>query len=559
MTNRAILGPGVFDDVPFHIHEFNDISGELVVSEAQITSLSADKITSGTINAHTIVIDTGGVLKSADFVTGPAGAGWQLSAGLAEFNNVTVRGAIFSGAGSDIDWTHVTSVSVTNADIVSLAAGKITAGTINAEVIELGTAGGSGVLKSSNYVAGTTGWAIDGDGTAEFDNVIVRGFIEGTSVTGIINFDTGGVFRTASSGQRIEITDVNNDRIEFYTGNGAETDPSTIEAFSLSDQFYLILTGPDSGPISIRPSIRLDGKSGKLFLNGGGQDVDVDFGTETVEFRAAGSVEFGGIPLTGVTNISGVGNLGLDGGTGAVIIGNSDQLVINGGSIAFATGELDTKIYRSAADTIAFDTGGSVAVKINASQQLIVDDGSSSAPGVTFASEGALNSGFYWIGENQLGVTVGAALRAAFTTTEVQARGDAGVHFVDYNPAANGTIDAQWSNSGGNVRTLEEVSSMLSGKQDVVPLADFMDTSKILDIDLIAYHMKTDPDGPMQIGTVAASVGKLLPALAYKRGGRWDFGQYSRLVVPLIAEVRKLRDRTEQLEDRIDALEALAA
>ena len=60
--------------------------------------------------------------------------------------------------------------------------------------------------------------------------------------------------------------------------------------------------------------------------------------------------------------------------------------------------------------------------------------------------------------------------------------------------------------------------------------------------------MKADPDGPTHIGTVAASVGKHLPAMAYKRNGRWDFGSYSRLVIPLIAEVRKLRDRVETLE-----------
>ena len=124
---RGILGPGIYEDVPFHQHEFSEISGELVVTEAQITSLSASKITAGTIDAHTVIIAPGGVLRSADFVTGDGGAGWQLSAGLAEFNNITVRGQIFTSAGSEVESDHILSLNV----------GKLTAGTIGVEIIKL--------------------------------------------------------------------------------------------------------------------------------------------------------------------------------------------------------------------------------------------------------------------------------------------------------------------------------------------------------------------------------------------------------------------------------------
>jgi hypothetical protein len=41
----------------------------------------------------------------------------------------------------------------------------------------------SGYVKSDNYVAGSTGWSIKGDGSAEFNNVTVRGFISATSGT----------------------------------------------------------------------------------------------------------------------------------------------------------------------------------------------------------------------------------------------------------------------------------------------------------------------------------------------------------------------------------------
>jgi hypothetical protein len=186
VTQRGILGPHVYDDVPFHTHEFSEISGELIISEAQITSLSASKITAGTIDAHTVIIAPGGVLRSSDFVTGPGGAGWQLSAGLAEFNNITVRGQIFSSAGSEVDWTHLQNVSIVNADINDLSAVKINAGTLDVDRIGAAsiTTGklevtaalvASQVIRSTIFTSGSAGWQIEADGTAEFNDITVRG------------------------------------------------------------------------------------------------------------------------------------------------------------------------------------------------------------------------------------------------------------------------------------------------------------------------------------------------------------------------------------------------
>jgi len=41
----------------------------------------------------------------------------------------------------------------------------------------------SGYVKSDNYVTGSTGWSIKGDGSAEFSNVTVRGYVAATSGT----------------------------------------------------------------------------------------------------------------------------------------------------------------------------------------------------------------------------------------------------------------------------------------------------------------------------------------------------------------------------------------
>lgn len=61
--------------------------------------------------------------------------------------------------------------SIDNALIASLDAAKLTAGD--------GTIGG--VLKSQNYIAGSIGWRIHRDGTAEFSNLIARGTVYATA------------------------------------------------------------------------------------------------------------------------------------------------------------------------------------------------------------------------------------------------------------------------------------------------------------------------------------------------------------------------------------------
>ena len=68
----------------------------------------------------------------------------------------------------------------------------------NIEIVR-GVGAASGLIRSQGFISGSTGWRIFGDGTAEFNNVTVRGVIEASSgsitgsitVTGSINGGTG--------------------------------------------------------------------------------------------------------------------------------------------------------------------------------------------------------------------------------------------------------------------------------------------------------------------------------------------------------------------------------
>jgi len=116
-------------------------------------TVSFQKIITGTLQASM-------VLSSSNFAAGSAG--WQIDGdGNAEFSNVTVRGTIIAGAGSSIGFDDVTAASNTVALEIS----------------------GGGTLRSDNYSAGVSGWSIEGDGSAEFQDVTVRGTLNADDIT----------------------------------------------------------------------------------------------------------------------------------------------------------------------------------------------------------------------------------------------------------------------------------------------------------------------------------------------------------------------------------------
>jgi hypothetical protein len=78
----------------------------------------------------------------------------------------------YSGVDSAIDGSQV--------EDATLVVEKLKSGTITGETIILG--GSGSIIKSSNYVAGSSGWSIDGAGSAEFRNVTVRGNLDASNL-----------------------------------------------------------------------------------------------------------------------------------------------------------------------------------------------------------------------------------------------------------------------------------------------------------------------------------------------------------------------------------------
>jgi len=94
---------------------------DATITDAKIANLTFSKITAGT-NTASLTIGSGGYIQSANY--SPGSAGFKISgSGDAEFNDVTVRGALITGSGSNIDANYITTGTITAVTLRTAASG----------------------------------------------------------------------------------------------------------------------------------------------------------------------------------------------------------------------------------------------------------------------------------------------------------------------------------------------------------------------------------------------------------------------------------------------------
>ena len=241
--------------------------------------IDARNIRGDVISAQVIQLaDVGGVIRTEDFETGSTG--WAIFAdGSAEFNDVVIRGQVIAGAGSVVDWSYINNVSITNADITNLTFDKIIAGT-NTATLTLGS---------------------------------------------------GGLLRTAASGERVEISNATNSQVRFFNSSG--TNIGNIDATST----YLRI-GNASNPVQIVPA---PGNNINLAVLSGGQITLGNY----VSFGSSSTLAFNSNTLTGVGAIR-----------------NSDGSA-SSPSFRF-TSDGNTGIFRSGTDDMRLAAGGSSIAQV---------------------------------------------------------------------------------------------------------------------------------------------------------------------------------------------------
>ncbi|WP_417283865.1 phage tail tip fiber protein [Comamonas sp.] len=112
------------------------------------------------------IVATDGSFKSTPFYVQPA--------------DMTVNG-VFVPAGAYMDSARIGNVEAIFGRFGTLFADKVQATAISASQLTAGNGVIGGTLKSSNYVAGSSGWTMRPDGMAEFSGVIVRGTLYSTA------------------------------------------------------------------------------------------------------------------------------------------------------------------------------------------------------------------------------------------------------------------------------------------------------------------------------------------------------------------------------------------
>lgn len=329
-TNADNNGDGTLDGV--HDLAWNAMANALIgsayienlaVTNAKIYSLAVDKLTAGTINAQEIIIagGTAGKIRSSDYVAGSAG--WAIWHGGAEFNSVTVRGAIEASTiaigSAPNDWFKVDlsgniwsgHANFASAPFKVSNSGALTAtnatvsGAVQARSLEVAQTiilGGSGntsnsILQSFGFSSGSTGWKIDGAGNGEFNSVTLRGAAiitgnVGSSAT--INGSSASTVATGGTRAATALNSSNNLVTAFAPGSVAPAsgtglfmgsdkmgfyDSGTWKTFmDNSGNFYLGGTGG---------ALQFTGSSGVLVVTGSIQAAS------TIDGTAASSVATG--------------------------------------------------------------------------------------------------------------------------------------------------------------------------------------------------------------------------------------------------------------------------
>jgi hypothetical protein len=195
--NGVSVPAGVYMDAAFIKNGTitNAKIGNAAIDDAKIANLSAGKITAGSISV-------GSFIQSSNYLVGSQG--WKIHGdGTAEFAAASIRGQltaaqidsrglsikdlsgnIILAAGSPLSTSNITglgnfatlntitssnistyiaSAAISTAFISDLNASKITSGSITV-----------GTTISGNYSPGSTGWVINGNGNAEFNQITVR-------------------------------------------------------------------------------------------------------------------------------------------------------------------------------------------------------------------------------------------------------------------------------------------------------------------------------------------------------------------------------------------------
>ncbi len=392
------------------------ISGPMICSQAVVERILGDEsVTSVKIYNN---------IQSDNFVTGSAGWRIERNTGSVEFQDATIRGTLNASdlvSGTlDASVVTVTNLNASNITTGTLSADRIAANSLAIGKISGGTYGNSDItfssgsdLVSSNYVAATSGWQIEGNGNAEFNNITVRGTIYATAgeiggldIVNNLTLETGGVIRTNATGQRIEITNTVTDGIRLYSGNGSETSAGLVVANESASRPRTRIASPTYSGSNFNTIDLYSGyTTNDIHILANDYDISLQAVSGDINLTAGGAVRLASDRLDRNT-------------TGAVSIYGGGAGSAGTPTYSFYD-DTDSGIYRVGADQVGIATGGNTRVRVGTSYLIVsagtLDDddprlqpnGSITSPAYSF--RGDTNTGMWRAAADEIGLTAGGA------------------------------------------------------------------------------------------------------------------------------------------------------
>lgn len=201
--------------------------------------------------------------------------------------------------------------------------------------------GGDGTLirkaiKSPDYVAGTAGWSINKDGSAEFNNLAIRGTFNGTDYE--LN-SNGAFFYSASAGAgKLATSTATADGTDQYgnhylSGDVSYSSDSATQTDSGTVTFY---TGTQAGGWTAQAQIFISGAVIVLDTSGG-----VITANNTLDDGSGGATFNGSVTVTGSLSVNGSTSTGTPDNNNTTSNGLSSPGIV-GTSGAASTGTAHT-------------------------------------------------------------------------------------------------------------------------------------------------------------------------------------------------------------------------
>lgn len=519
------------------------------INTAHISDLSADKLTSGIINAHTIEVGGTGHIQSFDWVEG--NAGYRLSADGVVFQNgsVTIVGA---GGAVVMDSTQLRATYGGLNTFVANSTGLKLAGSIDVT---------TSAIQSSNFNT-TNGWQITASGVATFNSITARNSIflgeNRLSVGGGSTSDylASSNFVSGSTGWRIR----GNGDVEFNGGTfrGAlDVGGSDSTSFHVdtSGNMWLGASSYGSAPFRVSSTGSLYATSGTFYGNLSGNNISG--ATITGSTVTGGSVTLNSSGLQFTYNGSNAGSMYGSSQSGSNVIYASGSLSVS--SIIYTSTLRTTNFTQYSSGTAYF--GG--PTEINSSLQvngvlyaygrISAVDGSSSYPAYNFNND--TNTGMYR-NSSSLRLVYNGVSKISITSTMISLGG--GVEMTGLPITSSASANVLITPSGV---LYESISSSSARYKKNIKLINTSNTEgltdlekRLLNMDLVSFIYKKDPENIPHIGLIAEEVEELLGEdyaqwfVSYDNKGRPDSLRYDKLSIMMIPIFKKMAQKIGWIE-----------